>query len=178
MDIRIEKTGMRIEKTDEENYKKLDEIIAKYKEQEGMLIRILQKAQDIFGYLPREVQAYISERVNVPISTINGIVSFYALFTQEPKGKYTIGVCLGTACYVKGAQEVLDAIKEELQIDVGETTMDKLFTLKATRCLGACGIAPVVTINDDVYGRLTPADIPSILYKYIKTHKKSQVTTE
>ncbi|EOD00118.1 complex I 24 kDa subunit family protein [Caldisalinibacter kiritimatiensis] len=167
--------GVRIEHTEEENYKKLDEIIDRYKDQEGMLIRILQKAQDVFGYLPREVQSYISERLNIPISTINGVVSFYSLFSQEPRGKYTIGVCMGTACYVKGAQEVLDAIKDELQIDVGDTTMDRLFTLKATRCIGACGLAPVITINDEVYGRLTPSDVPSILYKYIKTNKKSQL---
>ncbi|RKD30046.1 NADH-quinone oxidoreductase subunit NuoE [Thermohalobacter berrensis] len=167
--------GIRIEKHEEENFKKLDQVIEKYKEEEGMLIRILQKAQDIFGYLPMKVQSYISERLDIPISTVNGIVTFYSLFYQEPQGKYTISVCTGTACYVKGAHEVLDAIKDELQIKEGETTMDKLFTLKTTRCIGACGLAPVITINDDVYGRLTPADIPSILYKYIKTHKKAHV---
>lgn len=169
--------GIRIEKKDKENYKKLDEIIEKYKEQEGMLIRILQKSQNVFGHLPLEVQSYISYKLNIPISQINGIVTFYSLFSQEAQGKYTIGVCLGTACYVKGAQEVLDAIKEELQIDVGETTMDKLFTLKATRCIGACGLAPVITINEDVYGRLSPADIPGILHKYIKDHKKANLSS-
>lgn len=167
--------GIRIEKTQKENFEKLDHIIERYKKQEGMLIRILQKSQDIFGYLPAEVQARISERLNIPISTVNGVVSFYSLFSQEPRGKYTISVCLGTACYVKGAQEILNAIKEELQLDVGETTMDKLFTLKATRCIGACGLAPVITINEEVYGRLTPADIPSTLYPYIKTHRKAIV---
>ncbi|SHH68429.1 NADH-quinone oxidoreductase subunit E [Caloranaerobacter azorensis DSM 13643] len=164
---------LKIEKNLEVKYKKLDEIIEKYKKQKGMLIRILQESQDVFGYLPMEVQTYISDKLNIPISTINGIVSFYSLFSQKPQGKYTIGVCLGTACYVKGAQEVLEAIKKELQIDVGETTMDGLFTLKATRCIGACGLAPVITINDEVYGRLTPSDIPAILYKYIKTHKET-----
>lgn len=168
--------GLSMEKAIQDNLPKLDEIIDRYKEQEGMLIRILQKSQDIFGYLPIEVQARISEKLNIPISTINGVVSFYSLFSQEPRGKNTISVCLGTACYVKGAQEILNAIKEELQIDVGETSMDKLFTLKATRCIGACGLAPVITINDEVHGRLTPADIPSVLYPYIKTHKKSTVT--
>lgn len=164
---------LKIEKSQEEKYRKLDEVIEKYKKQEGMLIRILQKSQDIFGYLPIEVQSYISDKLNIPISTINGVVSFYSLFSQKPQGKYTIGVCLGTACYVKGAQEVLEAIKKELHIDVGETTMDGLFTLKETRCIGACGLAPVISINDEVYGRLTPADIPAILYKYIKTHKET-----
>lgn len=153
----------------------LDEIIERYSKQDGMLIRILQKSQELYGYLPLEVQARISEKLNLPISTINGVVSFYSLFSQEPRGKNTISVCLGTACYVKGAQEILSAIQEELQLDVGETTMDKLFTLKATRCIGACGLAPVITINDEVHGRLTPADIPSVLYPYIKTHKKPAV---
>ncbi len=161
---------------EKEKFKKLDKIINKYKSQEGMLIRILQKAQEEFGYLPIKVQSYISEKLNIPVSKINGVVSFYSLFSEEPTGKYTIGVCLGTACYVKGANEILEAIKDELQIDVGETTMDGLFTLKATRCIGACGLAPVVTINEDVYGRLNPSDIPAILYKYIKTHKKSDLS--
>lgn len=158
-----------------EKIKKIDQIIDKYENQEGMLIRILQKTQDVFGYLPIEVQSYISDRLNIPISTINGVVSFYSLFSQEPTGKYKIGVCLGTACYVKGSQEVLEAIKKELQIDVDETSMDGLFTLKATRCIGACGLAPVIIINDEVYGRLSPADIPGILYKYIKTSKTTNI---
>ncbi|MTI65903.1 MAG: NADH-quinone oxidoreductase subunit NuoE [Firmicutes bacterium] len=161
----------------EEDIKVLDEIISKYETEQGMLIRILQKSQKHFGYLPLEVQSYISEKLNIPISKVNGVVTFYSLFSEKPRGKYTIGVCLGTACYVKGAQEVLDAIKDELQINVDETTMDGLFTLKATRCIGACGLAPVVTINDEVHGRLTPSDIPSILYKYIKTHKKNDLET-
>ncbi|MBM7855609.1 NADH-quinone oxidoreductase subunit E/NADH-quinone oxidoreductase subunit F/NADP-reducing hydrogenase subunit HndA [Desulfohalotomaculum tongense] len=165
-----------IEKYEAENFRKLDKIIAQYKEQRGMLIRILQKSQEVFGYLPLKVQAYIAEKLDIPISTVNGVVSFYSLFSQEPQGKYTVSVCLGTACYVKGAQEILEAIKKELQIDVGETTMDNLFTLKATRCIGACGLAPVITINDDIYGRLTPADIPSILYKYTSADKKARVT--
>ncbi len=168
--------GIRIEKTEAENFHKLDQIINRYKAQEGMLIRILQKSQEVFGYLPPKVQAYISQEVGIPISTVNGVVSFYSLFSQEPRGKYTIRVCMGTACYVKGAQEILDAVKEEIQIGVGETSMDKLFTLNASRCIGACGLAPVMTINDDVYERLSPADIPSILYGYIKTHKKAKVT--
>lgn len=167
---------IRIEEKERENFDKLDQIIDKYKTEEGMLIRILQKAQEQFGYLPIKVQTYISKKLQIPISTINGVVSFYSLFSEEPQGKYTVGVCLGTACYVKGSQEILDAIKEQLQIDAGETTMDKLFTLKSTRCIGACGLAPVITINEDVYGRLTPSDIPSILYKYTKTQEEAKVT--
>ena len=157
---------------DDAKYKKLDLVLEEYKDEDGMLIRILQKTQDIFGYLPAEVQTYISMKLSIPISTINGVVSFYSLFSQEPQGKYTIGVCLGTACYVKGSTDILDAIKKELQIDVNETSLDMLFTLKATRCIGACGLAPVITVNEEVYGRLSPADVPSILYKYIKTQKE------
>ncbi len=151
-----------------DDYKALDQVIETYKDEQGMLIHILQQAQDIFGYLPVTVQSYIAEKLNIPVSTINGVVSFYSLFSQEPTGQYTIGVCLGTACYVKGAGDILEAIKEELGLDVGETTSNKMFTLKATRCIGACGLAPVITINDDVYGRLSPSDIPSIIHKYTK----------
>ncbi len=151
-----------------DDYKALNQVIEKYKDEQGTLIHILQQAQNIFGYLPDTVQSYIAEKLNIPISTINGVVSFYSLFSQEPTGKYTIGVCLGTACYVKGAGDILEAIKEELGLDVGETTSNKLFTLKATRCIGACGLAPVITVNDDVYGRLAPSDISSIIHKYTK----------
>lgn len=151
-----------------DDYKALDQVIETYQDEQGTLIHILQQAQDIFGYLPITVQSYIAEKLSIPISTINGVVSFYSLFSQEPTGKYTIGVCLGTACYVKGSNDILEAIKEELGLDVGETTSNKMFTLKATRCIGACGLAPVITINEDVYGRLSPSDIPSIIHKYTK----------
>lgn len=157
----------------EKKYCELDAIINKYKGQEGMVIRILQQAQNLFGYLPREVQSHISDKLDIPISTINGIVSFYSLFSEKAQGKYIVEVCMGTACYVKGAQEVLNALKEEIKIDEGETSLDGLFTLKATRCIGACGLAPVMTINEEVYGRLTPDDIPGILRKYIKSHKET-----
>lgn len=167
--------GLRIEKDESDNYKKLDEIIEQYSKEKGMLIRILQRCQDIFGYLPTKAQSYIAEKLDIPVSNINGVVSFYSLFSQEPQGKYTIGVCLGTACYVKGANEVLDAIKEELGLDVGETTLDNMFTLKSTRCIGACGLAPVITINEDVYGRLSPSDIPSILHQYYTKSNKDTI---
>ncbi|WP_008826740.1 NADH-quinone oxidoreductase subunit NuoE family protein [Haloplasma contractile] len=157
-----------IKESEQENFKKLDVIIEEQGNEQGTLIRILKKAQDIFGYLPEHVQSHISLKLDIPISTVNGVVSFYSLFSQEKQGKYTIGVCLGTACYVKGAQDVLDAIKEELSLDVGETTLDQQFTLKATRCIGACGLAPVVMINEDVHGRLSPSDIPSLIHQYAK----------
>lgn len=162
-----------IRENDKQKFQKLDKVITRYNVEAGMLIRILQEAQNIFGYLPADVQSYIAKELKLPISTINGVVSFYSLFSQEPRGKYIIRVCMGTACYVKGAQEILNAIKEELAIDVGETSVDKMFTLKATRCIGACGLAPVITINENVHGRLSPADIPSILYQYTKESRQT-----
>jgi NADH:ubiquinone oxidoreductase subunit E len=126
----------------------------------------MQKAQDIFGYLPMKVQQYIADGLNIPLQNIYGISTFYAQFTLEPKGEHSIGLCMGTACYVRGAQLVLDEIQEQLGISMGETTKDGKFTLVATRCLGCCGLAPVMMIDDDVYGRLTPDRIPEILKKY------------
>jgi len=158
-----------VKDADKENFQELDKVIAKYKTEEGMLIRILQEAQNIFGYLSADLQAYIAKELEIPISTINGVVSFYSLFSQEPRGKYIIGVCMGTACYVKGSQNILNAFKKELSIDVGETSENKLFTLNATRCIGACGLAPVITINEDVHGKLSPENIPDILKQYKKS---------
>ncbi|HZX46439.1 MAG TPA: NADH-quinone oxidoreductase subunit NuoE [Clostridia bacterium] len=149
-----------------ENFERLREVIEEYRDKKGALIPVLQKAQDIFGYLPLEVQRFIAEGLDVPLQKIFGIVTFYAQFYLEPKGDHTIGLCMGTACYVRGSQVILEKIKEELGIDVGQTTEDLKFTLEATRCLGCCGLAPVMMIDDDVYGRLTPDRIPEILKKY------------
>lgn len=148
-------------------YSGIDKIIKKYNEP-GELIRILQKAQDINGYLSEDVQIYIADKLKLPISEVNGVVTFYSLFSTKPKGKYTIGVCLGTACYVKGANDILKKLKEELGINEDETTPDGLFTLRVTRCMGACGLAPVIAIDEDVHGKITPEDIPKILKKYGK----------
>ncbi|MGI6704188.1 MAG: NADH-quinone oxidoreductase subunit NuoE [Clostridia bacterium] len=147
-------------------FDKLQQVIDEYKGKPGSLIPIMQKAQDIFGYLPLEVQQYIADGLNVPLQNIYGISTFYSQFNLEPKGKHSIGLCMGTACYVRGAQLVLDKIQEQLGISMGETTEDKMFTLVATRCLGCCGLAPVMMIDDNVYGRLTPDQIPEILKKY------------
>jgi len=154
-------------------YDKLDHVIDQYKAQPGRLIRILQNGQNIFGYLPAAVQAYIADKLSIPISTVNGVVSFYSLFSQKPVGKYVVSVCLGTACYVKGAKDILGAIRDELQIAENETSMDGLFTLRTTRCIGACGLAPVITVGDDVYGLVSPDDVPGIMHKYMKAHKQS-----
>lgn len=149
-----------------EQERQLAEVIEKHKGQRGATIPVLHEAQDIYGYLPIEVQEMISEGLGVPLAEIYGIVTFYTQFSLNPKGQYQIGVCLGTACYVKGSGDILEKLKEKLGIDVGECTPDGKFSLTATRCVGACGLAPVVTVNDDVYGRLKAEDVDDILKKY------------
>lgn len=149
-----------------DKYAQLQQVIAELKDQPGALMPVLQKAQGIFGCVPMDVQKIIAEGLGVTLSEVYGVATFYSQFHLEPRGKYTISVCLGTACYVKGSQKVLDRLSEELKVPVGKTTADGLFTLNATRCLGACGLAPVMTINDEVYGRLVPDDVPGILAKY------------
>ena len=149
-----------------EQEEQLMAVIEKYKNQDGATIPVLHEAQEIYGYLPLEVQQMISEGLDVPLAEIYGIITFYTQFSLNPKGKYNIGVCLGTACYVKGSGDILEKVKEILGIDVGECTPDGLFSIDATRCIGACGLAPVLTVNDDVYGRLVPDDIPDIIKKY------------
>jgi NADH:ubiquinone oxidoreductase subunit E len=149
-----------------EKFDELKCFIEEHRHQRGALMPVMQKAQEIFGYLGEEIQACISENLGVPMTEIYGVATFYSQFALEPKGKHVIGVCLGTACYVRGAQAVLDALAKELDVPVGKTTPDGLFTLEATRCLGCCGLAPVLMIGDDVYGRLTQKDIPGIIAKY------------
>lgn len=145
---------------------KLMEVIASHKGQKGATIPVLHEAQEIYGYLPLEVQTMIADGLDVPLAEVYGIVTFYTQFSLNPKGEYPIGVCLGTACYVKGSGDILEKIKEILGIDVGECTADGKFSLDATRCIGACGLAPVMTIGDHVYGRLTVDQIEGILSKY------------
>ncbi len=144
----------------------LEAYISENLDVKGALIPVMQKAQELFGYLSFETMELISERMDVPVSEIYGVATFYALFSLKPKGEYIISVCTGTACYVKGAQAVLDEVKKQLGIESGETTEDGKFSIQDTRCLGCCGIAPVMTINNDVYGRLDPADVKDILAKY------------
>lgn len=156
----------------DEREQKLKEIIAKYKDSKGALIPVLHEAQEIYGYLPLDVQKKVSEGLNVSLAEIYGVVTFYTQFSLKPKGKYKVQVCLGTACYVKGSGKILDKLKEKMGIDVGECTSDGLFSLDACRCIGACGLAPVIMINDEVYGRLVPDDIEGILQKYYKEEQK------
>lgn len=142
------------------------EIIRKYKEVKGGLMPVLQQIQNVYGYLPEDVLKIVSDELNIPMSEIYGVATFYSFFSLKPKGKYIIRVCLGTACYVKGSQLIIDKLSELLDVQVNETTKDGKFTLEATRCLGACGLAPVMMINDKVYGRLTPDDVANILKEY------------
>ncbi len=145
---------------------KLKAVIAENCDDKSKLMAVMQEAQGIYGYLPREVQVMIAEGMNVPLEKVYGVATFYAQFSLSPKGKYNISVCLGTACYVKGSQQLLDKIVEILGVESGECTADGKFSIEACRCIGACGLAPVLTINEDVYGRLVPDDIPGILAKY------------
>jgi NADP-reducing hydrogenase subunit HndA len=145
---------------------RLLEVIEEHKDVKGALISVLQATQDIYGYLPLEVQKIISEKMEIPLEEIYGVTSFYAQFSLNPKGKYKISCCLGTACYVKGAGKFYEKISDELGIKSGECTSDGKFSLDACRCIGACGLAPVLTVNEDVYGRLTAEEVDRILSKY------------
>ena len=149
-----------------EQEEQLLKVIAEHKGVEGALIPVMHEAQDIYGYLPIEVQKIISEGLDVPLAEVYGVATFYARFTLEPKGEHHIGVCLGTACYVKGSGKILERIEKNLGIAVGGCTEDGKFSLEATRCIGACGLAPVLTIGEEVYGRLTEDEIDGILAKY------------
>lgn len=154
-----------------ENVAKFDELSAYIERQDvsqGVLMQTLHKAQELFGYLPIEVQKFVSEKTKIPMAEVYGVATFYTQFSLEPKGKHTVGVCMGTACYVKSAQLVLDELVKTLKISVGETTEDGLFTLEATRCLGCCGLAPVIMIGDSVYGKVDPKKIPEIIDSYRK----------
>jgi len=150
----------------EEKYAALDRVIDRYHCDSGQLIRVLQEAQEVFGYLPEEVQTYIAGKMDMPVSEVNGVVTFYSLFATEPQGRFSINVCTGTACYVQGSQNLLEDIKRSLNLADANTTPDGLFTVKSTRCIGACGLAPVLTVNDEVHGKLTRKDVSKLLRAY------------
>lgn len=150
-----------------EQEEQLMAVIEANKDDKSMLMHVMQEAQGIYGYLPYEVQVMIAEGMDVPLEKVYGVSTFYAQFSLSPKGEYNISVCLGTACYVKGSQQILDKISEVLGIGAGECTADGKFSLEACRCIGACGLAPVFTINGEVYGKVTADDIPGILAKYM-----------
>ena len=144
----------------------LVKIVEEYKFDKSNLIQVLNGVQEYYGYVPKEAMVYISEEMKIPVAEIYGVVTFYSRFSLKPKGKYNICVCQGTACYVKGAERILDKVKQELGIDVGETTEDGMFSLEPTRCLGACGLAPVFTVNGEVYGKATVEKVKKVLDEY------------
>ena len=150
----------------QEQEKQLLQIIADNKDVPGALMPVLQQAQELYGYLPIEVQTKIAEGLGISVEEVYQVVTFYAQFSLNLTGKHRVAVCLGTACYVKGAQNILEELEKQLGVKAGGTTGDGVFTLEATRCLGCCGLAPVIVVDEDVYGRLVPADIKGILAKY------------
>jgi len=147
-------------------YDKVKAICEQYGNDEGELINVLHNSQEALGYLPAEVQELIAQQLNIPVAKVYGVVSFYSFFTMRPKGKYPISICLGTACYVRGGENILDEFKKQLGIEVGHVTPDGLFSIDVLRCVGACGLAPVVMVGHKVYGRLTPDRVHEILAEY------------
>ena len=145
---------------------KVKEICENHNNDAGELINVLHETQNTLGYLPREVQELVAKNLNIPVNRVNGVVSFYAFFTEKPKGKYPISICLGTACYVRGSEKVLDEVKKVLGIEVGETTPDGVFSLDCLRCVGACGLAPVMTIDGKVYGNVDPRNVRKIIESF------------
>jgi NADH:ubiquinone oxidoreductase subunit E len=154
------------EEISREEWEKIDFVINKYKSRHGALIPTLKEVQDICGYLPKNVQHRIADGLHLPSSQVFGVISFYAFFTTVPRGKYIIRVCMGTACYVRGSKEILDALRRELGVDVGGITRDRKFSLEAVRCVGACGLAPVVVVGQDTHGMVTPGRAVQILGDY------------
>lgn len=149
-----------------EQIAKLDAIIAKYKERPGALIPVLEEAQLVLEYLPVSVQQRVAEGLNLPLAQVFGVVTFYSFFTMKPKGRHTVRVCLGTACYVRGGKNLVDIVSKEYKVAEGDTTADRRFTLETVRCLGACGLGPVVVIDENVHGRVKPAKMKGILEEY------------
>lgn len=152
----------------------LETIIHSWKDKDGALIPVLQATQSLFGYIPQEAIIKISELLNEPLSKVYGVITFYSFFSLKPRGKYLIRVCMGTACYVQGATEILTALEQQLGVKVGETTPDKLFTVDVGRCFGACGLAPVILVNDDVHQFVKSAGVAKILKGYAKSEQKKE----
>jgi len=154
------------QRTDEQKYLLLEDFINRQEDKSTALISTLHYAQELFDYLPTEVQLFVSRKLGIPAAKVYGVVSFYSFFTTKPRGKYKINVCLGTACFVKGSEKLFDELKNQLGIAEGEVTPDGLFSLHPVRCIGTCGLAPAIMINGEVFGRLTIADIPRIINTY------------
>ena len=156
----------------------LDGIIDDWSGREGALIPILQSAQNLLGYLPKEVMIHVSEKLDIPLSQVTGVISFYSWFATQPRGRHIVRVCMGTACYVRGGQEVLSSLKKTLGIEVGETTADRSFSLEVGRCFGACGLAPVVMIDDDTHQRVKPSKVKDLLIPYAQETRKAAESGE
>ena len=154
------------EENQTELFAKINGVIAHYKDKEGSLIQVLHQAQNIYGYLPLEVQKLVADGLGKPVSEVSGVVSFYSFFSTQPRGKHTIRVCLGTACYVRGGKKLVDKLCDILDIKVGDTTEDRQFTFEVARCIGACGLAPAMMIDDVVYKQVNPDKLNAILAKY------------
>jgi NADH-quinone oxidoreductase subunit E len=157
---------MCINEVAKKNYKELEEFINTLPKDQSSLIEVLHKAQELFGYLPNEVQDFVAEKLGISSAKVYGVVTFYSYFTTVPRGKYVISICMGTACFVKGAGDVLEEFEKKLNIKSGETTGDGKFTIDVLRCVGACGLAPVVSVNDKVYGHFTKDRVDEILEEY------------
>jgi NADH-quinone oxidoreductase subunit E len=155
-----------VTETETEKAGKLGQVLDKHRDQKGALIPVLQAAQDVYGYLPKEALERIAQELRLPLSKVYGVVTFYAQFHLHPRGRHVVRVCLGTACHVRGGAKIMESLEKELQVADGETTEDLRFTLESVACIGACGLAPVIMVNDDTHGRLTPEQIPDILAQY------------
>jgi NADH-quinone oxidoreductase subunit E/NADP-reducing hydrogenase subunit HndA len=158
-------TSVQIKLKDKDN-QKIKEICKSFNNAPGELINVLHKTQEHFGYLPAEIQEVVAENLNVPVAKVYGVVTFYSFFTMTPKGQYPISLCTGTACYVRGAEKVLEELKKVLNVNVGETTPDGKFSLSCLRCVGACGLAPVVMVGDKTFGRVAPEDVKKIIEEF------------
>lgn len=154
------------QETDQQKYEKIAGIIHRYRDQTGSLIQILHAAQSIYGYLPLELQRFIADGMDKPLSEVSGVITFYSFFSTQPKGKHIIRVCMGTACYVRGGKKLVDRLEDILGVQVGETTKDRKYTLDIARCIGACGLAPAMLIDDIVYKQVNPDKLEAILAKY------------
>ena len=146
---------------------KMEKILSKYQKDKSNLIQILNEVQESYGYIPKNAQFAISKHLGLTMAEVYSVITFYSRFSLKPKGKYNVSVCLGTACFVKGSEKILDRLKEKLKIDVGQTTPDGKFSIEATRCIGACGLAPVFTVNDEVYGKATPELLDKVIDEYM-----------
>lgn len=153
-------------RSEEQKYSAIDNVIDLYKDKEGSLIQVLHLAQEIYGHLPLELQKHIASAMNIPLSEVSGVVTFYSFFSTEPRGRHTIRVCLGTACYVRGGKKILERLQDMLGVDIGKTTQDGKFTFEVARCIGACGLAPAMMIDNEVYKQVNVNKLDAILSRY------------